>query len=284
MMLEAGEAQMMDQTLQEDVSELDANPDITVYRVSASGMWNLALNCLEDKGPTSDILVRKALSYAFDYKGFITGIMKGNMTQGQGPIPGFFPAHDDTLMVYHYDLAKAKELLAKAGYPDGGFKLKMVIVQALQMEVKTAQLFQADLAKLGIELEIQELAWASMLEVCRNRETSPEISMIYDIANFPIPVDILHRSWHTGGVYNWSWFAETNSRVDELLDEAKVTVDDEARWALYREFQRLVVDNVPSIFLGWETELHTLRSEVGGYVGNPMMPFETPYYYMYPKE
>jgi peptide/nickel transport system substrate-binding protein len=96
-------------------------------------------------------------------------------------------------------------------------------------------------------------------------------------------VDILHRSWHTGGVYNWSWFAETNPRVDELLDEAKVTIDDEARWALYKEFQMLVVDNVAAVFLGSETGLRTMRSTVGGYVGNPMMPFETPFYYMYPK-
>lgn len=282
MMLEAGEATQMDQILQEDVPALEENPDITILKFPASGMWNLALNCL--KGPTSNVLVRKALSYAFDYAAFINGIMKGNMTQGQGPLPVFFPDHDDSLMVYYKDLGKAKDLLAEAGYPDGGFKLKMVIVQALQMEVKTAQMFQVDLAKLGIELEIQELAWASMLEVCRNRETAPGISMIYDIANFPVPVDILQRSWHTGGVYNWSWFAETNPRVDELLDEAKVTIDDAARGALYKEFQGLVVDNVAAIFLGSETELRALRSSVGGYVPNPMMPFFTPFYYMYPKE
>ncbi len=282
MMLEAGEATQIDQTLQEDVPALQANPDITVFKVPASGMWNLAMNCL--KGPCSNILVRKALSYAFDYDGFLNGIMKGNMTQGQGPIPTFFPDHDKSLMVYHRDLEKAKQLLAEAGYPNGGFKLKMVIVQALQMEVKTAQMFQADLAKLGIELEIQELAWATMLSVCRNRETAPDISMIYDLAEVPIPVDILESSWHSGGVYEWSWFAETNPRVDELLDKAKVTVKDQERRALYVEFQNLVVDNVAAIFLGTETELHSLRSSVGGYVPNPMGVFMTPFYYMYPKQ
>jgi len=286
MMLETGEATQIDMSLilQEDAPQFEANPDITLEKVESSSVWDLTMNCLPGKGPTSNLLVRKALSYAFDYDGFNYGIIKGNMTPAQGPLPKFLVCHDDTLMTYHYDLDKASELLAEAGYPGGGFKLKLVIVQGFQTEVNAAQMFQADLAKLGIDLEIQELAWASMLEVCRNEKTSPDLVIIVDGANFPVPIDICGRSWHSGGVYNFSWFAETNPWVDELLDEAKVTIDDEARWALYKEFQRLVVDNVPAIFLGTETELRAYRSSIGGYAANPLVPMETPFYYMYPKE
>jgi len=286
MMLETGEATQIDSSLVllEHVPAYEANPDISVYENPSSAVWNVTMNCLPGKGPTSNLLVRKALSYAFNYDGFNHGIMKGNMTPAQGPLPKFLPCHDDTLMTYHYDLDKAKELLADAGYPGGGFKLKLVIVQGFQLEINAAQMFQQDLAKLGIDLEIQELAWASMLQVCRNEETSPDMVIIIDVANFPIPIDLCGRSWHTGGVYNFSWFGETNPRVDELLDEAKVTIDDVARWALYMEFQRLVVDNVPSIMLGTETDTRVYRSSVGGYEANPVVPMETPFYYMYPKE
>lgn len=281
MMLERGEATAMDQTLTGDIPALMANPDITVYKVPASGMWNITMNCL--RGPCTDLLVRKALSYAFDYSTYADVIRLGDVTLAQGPLPSLIAGHDDTLMVYSKDLAKAKDLLVQAGHPDGGLKLKMVIVQSYQMEVKTAQMFQADLATLGIQLEIQELAWASLLSVCRNRETAPDLAMIYDLAEFPIPIDILGRSWHTGGVYNWSWFAESNPRVDELIDQVKVTVDDTARNAILAEFQKLVVDNMPAIFLGSEKKIRSIRSSVGGFVGNPMEPFMTPFYYMYPK-
>jgi len=281
MMLEKGEATAIDQTLIGDIPALEANPDITVYKVPASGMWNITMNCIQ--GPCTNPLVRQALSCAFDYSTFIKTIMAGNMTQAQGPIPSFLDGHDDSLMVYSKDLVKAKDLLTQAGYGSGGLKLKLVIVQSYQMEIKTAQMFQADLATLGVELQIQELAWATLLSVCRNRETAPDLAMIYDLAEFPIPIDILQRSWHSGGVYDWSWFAESNPRVDELIDQAKITVDGAARNALYGEFQVLVVDNVPAVFLGYDKKIRSLRSSVGGFVGNPMVSYETPVYYMYPK-
>ena len=115
---------------------------------------NLIVFSNTEKAPLDNKLVRQALSYAFPYGDVVEYAMGGYAVQGKGPIPVGHWGHGDDLFQYQHDLDKARELLAQAGYPDGGLELLLTYMAGMRPR-KTAELFKAELAKIGINLEIR---------------------------------------------------------------------------------------------------------------------------------
>ena len=90
-------------------------------------------------------------------------------TQAKGPIPYGHWGHGDNLFQYKHDLNKAKELLAQAGIPNGGFKLLLTYMSGDEAEKKTAELYKAELAKLNIEIGIRGMPWVVYVAVGQDR-------------------------------------------------------------------------------------------------------------------
>jgi len=277
MLLEAGDADMIDQVLISDIDIINAKPDLVYNESRVLGTWQIMMNT--ERPPLSDIRVRKTMSYAFDYEGMLNDVMEGHAFPAHGPIDPELPEHDNSILVYHKDLDKAKELLAEAGYPDGGFTLTFAVVQSLQLEISAGLMFQADLAKLGINLQIQELAWASMLSNCRDCESGPDMCFLGIGARVPDPNVTFARGWHTGGTYDWSCYA--NPELDAVLDEALCTVDPDKRTELYREAQRMIDDANPAIWVMASSQQNAMRAWVHGYKMNPADEFLTNFYTMW---
>ncbi len=149
LLLEKGDIDIARKLSPEDLAAVAANPEITVTKAPKGAIWYMGLN---QKNPDlAKPEVREAMKYLVDYDSIVNIILKGKAQNHQAFLPeGFLGAISDT--PYKLDVAKAKELLAKAGLPDG-FKVTMDTRNTSPTK-DIAQAIQATMAQGGIEIEI----------------------------------------------------------------------------------------------------------------------------------
>ena len=122
--------------------------------------------------------VREAIRTVIDYDGIVTGMLSGNAQKVQGIVPiGLFAANTDT--PFQKDVAKAKELLAKAGLPDG-FEIDLKTYTGASGIVQWGDLaakLQADLAEAGIKANVSQQPAADLLADYRVKGTHCSVGM-----------------------------------------------------------------------------------------------------------
>ncbi|MBY5333876.1 ABC transporter substrate-binding protein [Rhizobium leguminosarum] len=179
--------------------------------------------------PFDNVKVRQALNMAIN-KDRITRILNGRATPANQPLPPLMPGYDKAFTGYAYDVAKAKALLAEAGYPDG-FETVLYSTNT-DPQPRIAQAIQQDLAAVGVKAEVRALAQANVISA---GGTDGEAPMIWSggmawIADFPDPSNfygpILGCSGAVPGGWNWSWYcnADLDKRAvaaDSMSDPAK---------------------------------------------------------------
>ncbi|GLR55812.1 ABC transporter substrate-binding protein [Rhizobium indigoferae] len=179
--------------------------------------------------PFDNVKVRQALNMAIN-KERITRILNGRATPANQPLPPLMPGYDKAFTGYAYDVAKAKALLAEAGYPDG-FETVLYSTNT-DPQPRIAQAIQQDLAAIGVKAEVRALAQANVISA---GGTEGEAPMIWSggmawIADFPDPSNfygpILGCAGAVPGGWNWSWYcnADLDKRAvaaDSMSDPAK---------------------------------------------------------------
>ena len=179
--------------------------------------------------PFDNVKVRQAMNMAIN-KDRVTRILNGRATPANQPLPPLMPGYDKSFTGYAYDVAKAKALLAEAGYADG-FETVLYSTNT-DPQPRIAQAIQQDLAAIGVKAEIRALAQANVIAA---GGTDGEAPMIWSggmawIADFPDPSNfygpILGCSGAVAGGWNWSWYcnADLDKRAvaaDSMSDPAK---------------------------------------------------------------
>lgn len=148
---------------------LGADVDLETYPPAAT--WALFLNTNTEV--MSNVKVRQALNYAIDRETISKTLLKGNCTASAQPLaPGAQGYLEDPPIAYTYDPKKAKDLLAEAGYPDG-IKADLLFSQGLSVHEALGTAIQAQLAEIGVDLEIvkKEPAQAPALYATEGFET-----------------------------------------------------------------------------------------------------------------
>ena len=120
---------------------------------------------------------RKAFAHAFNYPGFIDEIVKGNAVRDPVPIPNNIWGFPKDVAGYDYDLKRAKDYLAKAASEGTPFKraINMHVQQPLEQTVQAGQLFQSDLATIGIDLKLVNDTFANLTSASAKPETTPDM-------------------------------------------------------------------------------------------------------------
>ncbi|MFO7560986.1 MAG: ABC transporter substrate-binding protein, partial [Desulfobacterales bacterium] len=113
MALESGDIDIAEGILIDQIPALEKNPNIVVRRYPSQLVEYVYLNCQKPK--LQNNLVRQALNYAVDYPGIITHVLGGNGVQMRGPVPKGMWGHKADARQFERDVAKAKDLLKKAG-------------------------------------------------------------------------------------------------------------------------------------------------------------------------
>ncbi len=212
--------------------------------------------------PTDDVHFRRAMAYAFDYDTAVALEWPGTK-QSRGPVPAITAGHNPDVFVFERDLDKAREELALSAYADelDAYPVEVHWCTEVPHEEKFALLFQANMAEVGIKVNIVSTPWMSMVEEGATLETSPHIQTTYVSADFPEAGSLLKLRYHSDTAPTWSqneWLLD--DELDQMLDDALVTVDEEERYATYRELQDYIVDLCPSIFLYDQVQKHAYQS------------------------
>lgn len=216
--------------------------------------------------PFNDVKVRQALCYAIDRQGIIDMVAGGKGTViGSNMFPGFGKYYKEELeSLYPYDVQKAKDLLAEAGYPDG-FTFTVTVPSNYKFHVDTAQVVVEQLKQVGITVEIQQIEWASWINdvyVGRNYE-----STIVGLDAKLAPRDVVDRynSTADNNFLNYS-----NPKFDETIAKAIASVDEEEKIAYYKELQTILAEDAASVYIQDPALLVAVNKKLGGYSFYPV--------------
>jgi len=269
LLLEKGDVDIARNLGPEELSAVSKNPDIAIQSAPKGTLYYLGLNL---KNPNlAKPEVRQALKYLVDYSAIADTILKNKADVHQAFLPkGFLGAVKDT--PFKLDVPKAKELLAKAGLPDG-FTVTMD-VRSNPERTGTAQAIQQTFAQAGVKLEIIPGDGKQVLTKYRERRH-----------------DIFIGEW--GADYqdpntNADTFAANEDNSDNakakplawrnawdpgpLTQKTRAAVlerDVEKRAAMYDELQRAVMDTGPYVIMFQSVEVSAVRKGVEGFVLGP---------------
>ncbi len=158
-LLEKGEVDLVDQWQPiEFYEQLKNNPKVKVYEDVDNKVYFAQMN--NQKSPFDDINFRKAVLFAFDYDTAINDIFYGGQL-AHGPIPSRMPGYNPETMAYSYDIAKAQEFLGKSKYKAADQKILCKYLKAGVHE-QVMLLLQANLAAIGINLELKTEQWPTL--------------------------------------------------------------------------------------------------------------------------
>jgi ABC-type dipeptide/oligopeptide/nickel transport system permease component/ABC-type transport system substrate-binding protein len=218
----------------ENLAQLRQDPALKVISASSEGEVILAIN--NRSGPLADVRVRQAIQHALDRRAIIDGAMYG---YGQ-PIGSHFPpqnaAYVDLTGLYPHDVAKAKALLAQAGYPNG-LTLTMKLPPPNYAR-RSGEIAASQLAAAGIKVKIENLEWAQWLDQVFGRHAF-DLTVVSHAE--PMDYDIYDRPDY--------YFGYRNADFHALMTALKATTDDGQRTAILQQVQRKIADEAVNGFL-----------------------------------
>ena len=218
-----------------------------------------------------DARVRQALGLVYDYQGHVEQARQGHSAVARGPLPSVIPCWDESMTPSETNIERAKELMAEAGVPDGGFELEMAYQGTSPEETVAMQIMQAGAAELGITIKPVAVEWPAKVGMFASQDTAPGIGTIWVFPPYADPDPFLYAIGHSSlssdkGGFNFSYYA--NPQLDELLDAGKVELDPDKRCQIYAEVQQIWVDEVPYINVVLQYDLVAHQDYVKGYRWN----------------
>lgn len=241
----------------------------------------LGLNLARE--PLSDLRVRQAIALAIDRDEIIDAKFGGAARKATGLLSPVHWAYNAEVRVWERDLARARQLLDEAGYPDpdGDGPLPR-----LELSYKTttnkfrraiAEVFATQLAEVGIKLKVQAFEWGTFFgdvksgnfDLCSLQWPSviePDLySWIFHSRSIPTPEN--RSAGANRGRY-------VNARVDELLDAGRAEMDRDKRRAIYAEVQAILAEELPYISLWHEDNILVRGESVQDYTMVPNARFQ----------
>ncbi len=246
------------------IADLSKDPNLKVLQFPSTYTNYIVLNIRN--APLDKVEVRQALSYAIDRNALIKTI---NFGIGE-PATNFRPKgslyFDSDLPGWPYDVAKAKQLLAQAGYPDG-FDVTMEIVSGRVQNKQIATLVQAMWAQIGVKLTIKEVE--SGLYNDNYYKNNFEIHLEGWTDDIPDPSEEV--TYAMVGTNNGAFHTGFNSEeVNTLVQDAVKETDTAKRQDMYYKIQQAFYDNLPFIPLWWEPYLVMTRTNVSNFAQTPL--------------
>ncbi len=216
--------------------------------------------------PFDNELVRQAISLAVDRQE-VVAVAEFGMGMPTGPIPVSATQWALPLSKIPYstpDIAKAKALLAQAGYPNG-FSFKIVTANSYEGGLSVAQVIQNQLKKIGVTAELEVVEWGVYIDRWVKRTFDAMVELRGGSSE---PDRFLYRMIHsTGGVNN---FMYKDAEVDALLDKGRALTKVAERKPVYDQLQIALATKAPIVFLYCPLETHVLSKALQGFkqVGN----------------
>lgn len=211
--------------------------------------------------PFDNQMVRQALCYAIDRQGIMDMVADGHGTAvGSSIYPAFTKYFLPELVdKYPHDVAKAKELLTQAGYPDG-FDMTISVPNNYQPHMDTAEVVAEQLREAGINVTIQPVEWSTWLDTIYNGRQFQATVVGVDAANMTARA-MLERftSDYAKNFINYS-----NPAYDALFQQAINATDEATQTDLYKQMETMLADTAANVYIQDLCDLVAMRQDLGG--------------------
>ncbi|HEV8663881.1 MAG TPA: peptide-binding protein [Candidatus Methylomirabilis sp.] len=241
------------------------------YRYLSNSYAYLGFNLKDPR--FADRLVRQAIAHAIDKQEIIEGVLLGLGQEAVGPYkPGTW-WYTDQVRTFPYDPDRAKALLREAGWRDRDgdgilekdgkpFRFTIRTNQGNSVRIQTAEIIQRRLKAVGIDVNIHVVEWAAFINTFIRKRDFEAIILGWGLGLDPDQYEIWHSS--KTGPDQLNHVSYSNPEVDRLLEQGRRTFDRERRTAIYREFQRVLAEDQPLVFLYVPEALTAVSSRIRG--------------------
>jgi peptide/nickel transport system substrate-binding protein len=240
--------------------ELEENPDLTLLVPPFTQPNGSFFNCRE--APLDDPKVRRALAMGVNVDEYVASSLLGLGKAGLGPIAPDSWAHDANLEPIPFDPEQAKAMIDEAGA--AGAELTMLCNSGNVLREDWLIRCQADWEQIGINLNVEFIEWATLVE--RITVTQDFQIIGADFAGVTAEPSELYEQFHSGSTQNYSGYS--TPEMDELLTQAKQTLDPEAAKPLYGQIQQMLMQDVPMHWAWYRPFLYVVRANYGGYTNS----------------
>ncbi len=263
--LKTGECHVMAFPKPADLVEMKTDTKLNVLQKEGLNIGYIAFNT--EKKPFDNKLVRQALNLATNKDAILKAVYQGQGQVAKNPIPPILWSYNNAIKDYPYDPAKAKEMLAQAGYPNG-FEVELWYLPVTRPYnpdgKRMAEVIQADWEKIGVKTKLITYEWA---EYRKRSKTGEQGVMMFgwsgdngDPDNFFVPLLGCEAVKGGGNVARWC-----NKAFEDLIIKAAQTPKQADRAKLYEQAQVIFKEEAPWITVAHSIRFDPIRKEVQGY-------------------
>ena len=267
--LKTKECDIISQPSPVDLAAMKEHPHIKLVGGKRYNVAYLAMNV--EKGPFKKLKVRQAVHHALNRDFYIQAIYQGYAEKAKNPYPSNLWSYNNQVKDYDYSVKKARRLLKEAGYGKG-FKTTLWTLPIARPYnpngKKMGELMQADLAKVGIQVQLVSYDWPTYI----SRSNKGEHDLIQmgwtsdngDPDNF-LRVLLSCSSVSSGvNVARWCY-----PPFDRLIEKALLVIDKKTRARLYKKAQILFKQQVPWVTLAHTYDYAAMLKQIRGYSHTP---------------
>jgi len=245
--------------------------DFRKYRYVSNSYTYMGYNL--DNPLFQDVRVRRAFTYAINKQEIVDVVLFGLGQATEGPYRPGTAWLNKNLKPYGFDPAKARALLAEAGWRDSDgdgildkdgkpFSFKILTNQGNDQRLKTATVIQKRLRDIGIDVAVRVVEWSAFINDFIDKRRFDVIVLGWSLSLDPDQYDIWHSS--KTGYKQFNFVGFKNAEVDELLEKGRRTFDEAERRRIYDRLQEILVDEQPYTFLYVPDSLPIVASRFHG--------------------
>ncbi|MBY5970840.1 hypothetical protein KUV28_00710 [Ferrimonas balearica] len=260
--LDTGDVDMIEFVPWQHFDAVEADPETVLSDTTGPYMF-LLFNTSDPESPLSNPLVRQAIGYAINRQDIIDAAFSGlgeelfHFPNPQGSTIDI----DMSDCSFSFDVARAQELLAEAGYPDG-FDCTLLGTSTFSMHQDTAAVVQAYLQAIGINAQLSLPDWPTRIN--DGSDGNYDIAVHGMSADYNDP-DALFDLLYSGNPSFLQSYGFSSDRIDELLLRGRQTLDEAERATIYAELAKAYFEECPQIPLNWRVQSYGLRDNVSGF-------------------
>lgn len=266
--MKAGECHIMSYPKPQDLASMKADPALKMMSAPGFNIGYVAYNT--EKPQLKKVEVRQALDMAINRKAIIDAVYQGQGQEASNPFPASLWSYNKSLRNAPTDIAKAKALLAKAGYPNG-FEISlyaMPVQRPYNPNAKLmAEMIQQDWAKIGVKAKITTYEWGEYLK--RMKAGEHDAGLIGWTGDYASPDNFLGVLLTCESVGGSNYARYCSKEFDTQVLGARKSTDLKQRTAMYMKAQEIFKKDMP-----WSTIAHSvvnqpMRKEVDGFKISP---------------
>jgi oligopeptide transport system substrate-binding protein len=227
-------------------------------------------NDLVKSSPLKDKRIRQAINYGFDRRKMMKYLRNNIGTPAvNGFVPMGMPSFDSTLVKgYEYNPDKSRALLAEAGYPNGK-GLPEITLTTTSSYLDLCEYIQNQLNEIGFKIKIDVNPPATLREViAKSKVAFFRGSWIADYPDAENYLSLFYSPNFAPKGPNYTHFS--NSEFDQLYLKARDEVNDSIRFELYRQMDRILIDEAPMVVLYYDQVLRFTQKNIEGLGSNPL--------------